>query len=133
MALELRKKEGKEKNYSDLYFKFKKSGIKPFCVISKFTITEQQRKDHAYFCSLFLKDWDKVDFLHAAASDELFIYTKSNPKNNFIQASNLIDITCWKAEVGKFPKYLGILFYSQTVNDHQRKETYTIMNTSETL
>lgn len=31
------------------------------------------REKNAWFCGLFLEDWDKVDFLHVTRSDEFFI------------------------------------------------------------
>ena len=112
MALELETKRGKKRSYSAVYRELKKSGIKPFHVISKPNITEQQREDRAWFCGSFLKDWDEADFLHVAASDEFFIYTvrKPNHKNDIIWAANLDDISddVRYRQVVKFPECLGI-------------------------
>lgn len=70
IAFEPERKREKKGSYSDVYNNFKKSGNKPFYVMTKPNFPEQQIV-HS-FCGLFLKNWKKVDFLHFAALDEIF-------------------------------------------------------------
>lgn len=58
-----------------VYCELKKSGNDSFHEPTHF-ITEQQREYCAWFCDLFLKDWDKLDFLHVVALDKFFIYSQ---------------------------------------------------------
>lgn len=68
-----------------------KFGIKLSYVIRKPNIPEQSGEDCAYFGDSFLKNWDEVDVLYVATSDEFVICTvkKPNSKNDITWVENL--------------------------------------------
>lgn len=112
LAFEIESKRGKTRAIETIRRELRSTGCRPFHVIGKPKITEQQREDRLWFCNSFLSEWDVDDFLHLAPSDEFFIYCvrKPNNKNDIVWARSPdeIDDDIRYRKLVKFPKCIGI-------------------------
>lgn len=112
LANEIESKRGKKKSLTAIRRELISTGNKPFHVIGKPRVTEQQKEDRMWFCETFLSEWGADDFMHLAPSDEFFVYTvrKPNHKNDIIWARSIdeIDEDIRYRKLIKFPECVGI-------------------------